>query len=481
MVQQRHVRQRRSEQDDLPTDERLLAVKEGVEDPGLAALYFQFGRYLLMGCSRRPGRLPAGLQGIWNEHMWAPWEADYHLNINFQMNYWPADLCNLSETIEPLTDWFEGLARNGSRSARKLYDSDGWVTFHCSNPFGRTTPVGSNAGSQFKNGVSDPLAGAWMAMTLWRHYEFTQDEAYLRERAYPILRGAARFILGIMVEDRDGWLVIVPSRSPENEYTHPQTGKPASITRGSTYHTTLARVVLEAVIAGATTLDTDEELREELRLALTKLPPLEIGANGTIQEWIEDYAEPNPQHRHVSHLLGLHPFSLITAQDEDLFEAARKTLERRGAGADVGWSNAWKISFYARLRDGEKALEYVHRLIGRNAFPNLMDALWPGRLFQIEGNFGGTAGIAEMLLQSHGGEIRLLPALPHAWPDGSVRGLRARGGFEVDVAWKEGRHSSARIRSRAGRPCRIAHGEKTLELETERGQTYELSSALVVE
>ena len=207
-----------------------------------------------------------------------------------------------------------------------------------------------------------------------------------------------------------------------------------------------------------------------MEAALAKLPPLRIGQNGTIQEWIEDYQEQDPRHRHVSHLLGLHPFSLITAEDPELFEAARKTLERRGAGGDVGWSNAWKTNFYARLRDGEQAHAYLRRLIGRNAFPNLMDSCWPGRLFQIDGNFGGTAGIAEMLLQSHGGEIRLLPALPAAWPVGSVKGLRARGGFEVDIAWQDGRLTSARIRSLAGRACRITYGEKTVEFETSKGQ-----------
>jgi alpha-L-fucosidase 2 len=237
-------------------------------------------------------------------------------------------------------------------------------------------------------------------------------------------------------------------------------------------------VVFEAVICGARELDTDREFPEQLEGALAKLPPLKVGEDGTIQEWIEDYEEQDPRHRHVSHLLGLHPFSLITADQPELFEAARKTLERRGVGGDVGWSNAWKTNFYARLFDSEQAYAYLHRLLGRNTFPNLMDALWPGRVFQIEGNFGGTAGIAEMLVQSHGGEIRLLPALPAAWPAGSVRGLRARGGFEVDVAWQEGRLTSARIRSLAGRPCCIRYGEKTVEWETSPGEIVHLRGDL---
>jgi alpha-L-fucosidase 2 len=464
----------------LPTDQRLQAFKQGQEDPGLVTLYFQYGRYLLMSSSRRPGRLPGGLQGIWSDKMWAAWEADYHLNINLQMNYWPADLCNLSETMEPLADWLVRMTANGQRSARALYNADGWVCFHCTNPFGRTTPVGSTLGSQFENGVLDPLAGAWMAMTLWRHYEFTQDERFLRRRAYPVLKGAAQFMLDTMAEDRDGFLVVVPSTSPENRYIDPVTNRAVRITRGSTYHTTLVHVVFEAVIQGATVLDVDAELREQLKTALAKVPPLRIGENGTIQEWIEDYQEQDPHHRHVSHLLGLHPFSLITSDDTELFAAAHKTLQRRGSGGDVGWSNAWKTNFYARLVDHEQAYSYLRRLIGRNAFPNLMDALWPGRLFQIEGNLGGTAGIAEMLLQSHGGTIRLLPALPAAWPDGSVKGLCARGGFEVDMVWRAGRLTSARIHSMAGRPCRITNGEVTIELPTRAGQIVQLSGDLMV-
>jgi len=469
-----------SAQDELPTDERLAALRKGAEDPGLAALYFQYGRYLLMSSSRRPGCLPANLQGIWSEPMWAPWEADYHLNINLQMNYWPADLCNLPETVEPFADWFSLLTKKGHASARKLYESDGWVAYTATNPFGRTTPSGSTLGSQFQNGVLDPLPGAWMAMTLSRHYDFTQDEAFLRNRAYPILKGAARFILDYLVEDQDGSLVIVPSTSPENQYIHPETKQAVRITRGSTYHMTLARVVFDAAIRGATALDTDKEFRGELAIALAKLPPMKVGENGTIQEWIEDYQERDPRHRHVSHLIGLHPFSVINVNTPELFTAAGKTLERRGSGGDVGWSNAWKANFYARLLDGEKAHAYLSRLIGRNAFPNLMDACWPGRVFQIDGNLAGTAGIAEMLLQSHGGEIRLLPALPTAWPDGEVTGLRARGGFEVDIAWKEGRLSRARTRSLAGRPCRIAYGGKTLEIELRKGQICSFNGDLTV-
>jgi alpha-L-fucosidase 2 len=460
----------KSPNDELPTDKRLAALSNGATDPGLVVMYFQYGRYLLMSGSRRPGRLPLNLQGIWNEYMWAPWEADYHLNINLQMNYWPVDVCNLSEMIDPFVDWFELLTEKGKVSAKKLYGSEGWIAYTATNPFGRTTGSGSNLGSQFMNGFLDPLAGAWMAMTLWRHYEFTQDEAFLKARAYPILKGAARFLMDYMRVDRNGHLVIVPSTSPENQYIHPETNKPVRITRGSTYHMTLVRVVFDAVIQGSRILETDEAFRAELEAALKKLPPMKIGADGTIQEWIEDYKEREPHHRHVSHLLGLYPFSTIQPSDEKLFAAARKTLDRRGFSGDVGWSNAWKTSFFARLGDAKQAHFYINRLIGRNGFPNLMDACWPGRLFQIDGNFGGTAGVAEMLLQSHADEIHLLPALPPEWATGSVKGLKARGGFVVDMEWEDGRIYRAVIHSLAGKACVVRHDGKVKRLEIKKGE-----------
>lgn len=450
---------------DLPIDQRLAAYRGEKPDPGLEALYFQYGRYLLMSSSRRPGRLPANLQGLWSHKMWAPWEADYHLNINLQMNYWPADLCNLSETIDPLVDWLVELAERGEVSARRLYDTRGWLSYHATNPFGRTTPSGSTESSQFVNGVLDPLAGAWMAMTLWRHHEFTEDEGYLRQKAYPVLRSAALFLLDYLVEDSNGTLVIVPSTSPENAYVHPETGRPVRITRGSTYHMSIVRAVFGAVIDASRILHCDEPLRKELEAALNRLPPIQLGKDGTIQEWIEDYEEHEPKHRHVSHLIGLYPFDLINENDAGLWQAARKTIERRGFGGDVGWSNAWKICFYARLRDGNQAHWYLERLISRNALPNLMDGITPGRLFQIDGNLGGTAGIAEMLVQSHAGQIVLLPALPEAWPSGSVQGLKARGGFEVDLAWNQGRLTKATIRAGHKSNAAICYGKKQILLE----------------
>lgn len=455
----------------LPTDERLAAVKKGRDDPALLALYFQFGRYLLMSSSRRPAQLPANLQGIWNDRMWAPWEADYHLNINLQMNYWPADLCNLSETMRPLVDWFAPTTEKGRASAKRLYDARGWVAFTTSNPFGRTTPGGSTKGSQFQNGVLDPLAGAWMAMTLWRHYQFTGDRQFLREKAYPVLKGAAEFLLDYLIEDRDGQLLVVPSTSPENAYIHPKTGKAVRITRASTYSTAIVRAVFESVIAGSELLDVDAAFREQLITAVTKLPAVRIGADGTIQEWIEDYREQHPGHRHISHLIGVHPFALITQNDPALFEAARKTIERRlqHGGGHTGWSRAWVINFYARLFDGDAAHEHAMLLLRKSTLPNLFDTHPP---FQIDGNFGGTAGIAEMLLQSHDGTVHLLPALPAAWPNGSVRGLQARGGWIVDITWKAGKVSSYSIQATRDGVLRLRIGEETIERPMKKGESH---------
>lgn len=459
--------------DTLPTDERLSRLAEGAEDPYLAQVFFQYGRYLLMGSSGGRARLPANLQGVWNEEMWAPWEADYHLNINLQMNYWPAQVCRLEETVEPLTHWLGGLSQNGKETAKRFIGSDGWMAHHATNPFGRSTPSGSAPHSQIANGYCFPLAGAWMSLTLWRQYLFTLDEDYLRDSAYPLLKGAARFALDFLQENDRGELVTVPSYSPENEYLNPETGEAARNTIAAAIDIQIIRHLFQACLEAEQTLQ-QTELTAEIQAALPKLPPIRIGKDGTIQEWNEDYEEIEIGHRHISHLFALHPSNQITPKQPELFEAARKTIERRlsGGGAQTGWSRAWVINFFARLHDGEQAHFHLNELMAHQVSNNLFDIHPPDR-FQIDGNFGATAGIAEMLIQSHEPNlIRLLPALPAAWPEGQVSGLKARGNFVVDMEWSEGELVSARITASKGGSTNLRYKTVEVPIELSAGESY---------
>jgi len=441
----------------MPTDKRLKRFRDGEDDPGLIATYFQFGRYMLMGSSRRPAQLPSNLQGIWNKDLWAPWGSDYHVNINLQMNYWPAEVCNLSETVEPLTDFVEGITRSGSITAREMYGAEGWTMHHTTDVFGKTGVIDGVYWGMF------PLGGAWMTLPLWRHFEFTNDTNYLRRRAYPIMKGSAEFIQTFLIQDDSGYLVTIPSYSPENSYIDPVSGKEFKLTYAPAMDIQIVREVLTNCRKAAAVLGMDQKFSRQLQGTLDSLPPVRVGSDGTIMEWIKEYEEFEPGHRHISHLLGLHPGTQITDETPELLKAAKKTLTKRLAhgGGHTGWSRAWIINFYARLLDGDEAYRHLRLLIEKSTLPNLFDTHPP---FQIDGNFGGTAGIAEMLLQSQNGAIHVLPALPKAWPNGSISGLKARGNFRMDILWENGKLSVD------GAPATIEYEWKRIEVETKKGE-----------
>jgi alpha-L-fucosidase 2 len=448
----------------VPTDERLKALRDGAADEGLFALLFHYGRYLLIASSR-PGSQPANLQGIWNDQVRPPWSCNWTTNINTEMNYWHAETTNLAECHEPLMDLVADLSRAGVSTAHDFYGCDGWAAHHNVDLWRSTWPVGNHEANPFW--VNWQMGGAWLCQHLWEHYAFSENSEFL-ERAYPAMREAAVFLLDYLVEGPSGTLVTCPSTSPENTFLAPD-GREAAVSAASTLDIWLTMDLFRHCIAASEILDTDQELRARLASALAKLHVPQVASDGRLQEWWEDFDEPEPGHRHLSHLFCLYPGDEVTPRSAPaLAAAARRSLEHRlvNGGGATGWSRAWVVALWARLLEGHLAWEKLRDLIEGSFSDNFFGSHDPG-VFQIDANFGAAAAIGEMLLQSHAGIIDLLPALPPAWPEGQVAGLRARGGLTVGITWQEGRVTEAHldvpsarvVKVRCASMLRLAGGE----------------------
>lgn len=444
---------------ELPMNKRLEAYRKGAEDRALETLYYQFGRYLLIASSR-PGNLPANLQGIWHNNVDGPWRVDYHNNINLQMNYWPALTTDLAECAEPLTDFIKLLEKPGRKTAKAYWGARGWAAGISANIFGFTAPLeGADMSWNY-----NPMAASWLATHLWEYYDFTRDKEFLRNTAYPLIVGCAEFTEDFLWRKADGTLTAAPSTSPEH----------GPIDEGTTFTHAVAREILICAINSAEVLGVDADKVALWKKTLADIVPYKIGRYGQILEWSKDIDDPKDEHRHVNHLFGLHPGTTISPlTTPELADASRVVLNHRGDGA-TGWSMGWKLNQWARLHDGNRSYTLYGNLLKNGTADNLWDIHPP---FQIDGNFGGTAGVTEMLLQSHAGCLHLLPSLPDAWAEGHIKGLRARGNFGVDIEWKGGKLQKAVILSESGEPCTLRYGDKTLRLETQKGKHYTVTAA----
>lgn len=431
----------------IPTDERLENLKQGGTDLDLISTYFHFGRYLMIACSR-PNSLPATLQGIWNDQMLPPWDSKYTININIQMNYWPAEVCNLSECHAPLLKHIEKMKETGRMTAQKMYDCRGFTAHHNTDIWGDTAPQDIYTPASYW-----PLGAAWICLHLWEHFEYTGDIEFLHE-AYETMKEAALFFVDYLVENSEGWMITTPSVSPENTYLLPN-GEKGNLCEAPSMDSQIIYALFTSCIKASELMKSDEVFRQQLIDIRAKLPKIQIGKHGKIQEWLEDYEEAEPGHRHISHLFALHPSNQISPiTTPELANAAVVTLNRRlkHGGGHTGWSRAWIINMWARLFRGEDAYQNILELLKQSTLPNLFDNHPP---FQIDGNFGGTAGIVEMIVQSHLQEIHLLPSVPKAWRNGYVKGLKARGGYEIELKWENHRLRYASIFSSQSRKCRI--------------------------
>jgi len=452
-----------SKGDEFPTDVRLQKVKKGATDNYLTQLQYQFGRYLLISSSR-PGNLPANLQGIWVTGFTPPWNSDYHTNINVQMNYWMAEMANLAECHEPFLEYIGNLREMGRITAKNTYNARGFVAHHTSDPWFTTAAFGKARYGMW------PMGAAWACQHLFTHYQYTEDNDYLKKHAYPIMKEAAMFFVDFMVKDpKTGLLVTGPSISPENNFLT-KDGKKATLNMGPTMDRAIVFELFRNCIAAAEILNIDKDFSAILESKIKQMPPLEIGKDGRLLEWVGELKEAQPGHRHISHLYALHPSNQISkSKTPELFEAAKKTIEGRLAkgGGHTGWSRAWIINFYARLLEGNKAYENVLALQRKSTLPNLLDVHPP---FQIDGNFGVVSGITEMLMQSHNGEVHLLPALPNAWASGSIKGIVAKKGFEIDMTWELGKLKTLVVTSKLGNTLNLRYNDEVKQIETKKGE-----------